>query len=72
MPMRKDSTSSGSSSSNEGSIGRWQRDHLGVLLAEQIVEDELAPGSGPARALLICSMQIMSSSDCTPVLLTMC
>ena len=59
MPMRKDSTSSGSSGGNEGSIGRWQRDHLGVLLAEQVVEDELARGSNPAQALLICSMQII-------------
>ena len=71
MRMRKDSTSSGSSGGNEGSSGRWQRDHLGVLLAEQVVEDELARGSNPAQALLICSMQIMSSSGCAPVLLTM-
>ena len=69
--MWKKITSSGSSAGDEGSIGRWQRDHLEVLLADQVVGDELARGSKPAQALLICSMQIMSSSGCTPVLLTM-
>ena len=68
MPMQKSSTSSDGS---DGGGGRRQRDHLGELLAEQVVVDELARGSNPGRAPLVCIMQIESSSGCTPWLLSM-
>ena len=55
MPMWKISTSSGGSSGGDGGSECRQQDHLGVLLAEQLVEDELAWGSNPGRALLVCS-----------------
>ena len=61
MPMWKISTSSGGSSGGDGGSECRQQDHLGVLLAEQLVEDELAWGSNPGRALLICSCR--SSQD---------
>ena len=41
--------------SSENSSGdQQQRDLLGGNLAEQLVEDEPARGSNPARTLLIC------------------
>eukprot|EP00325_Prymnesiales_sp_UTEX-LB-985_P029171 CAMPEP_0174738496 /NCGR_PEP_ID=MMETSP1094-20130205/70041_1 /TAXON_ID=156173 /ORGANISM="Chrysochromulina brevifilum, Strain UTEX LB 985" /LENGTH=87 /DNA_ID=CAMNT_0015941921 /DNA_START=193 /DNA_END=456 /DNA_ORIENTATION=+ len=71
MQMRKSSTSSGSSGSEDGGGGRRQQDHLGELLAEQVVVDELARGSNPGQAPLLCVMQMESSSGCTPWLLSM-
>ena len=55
----------------DGSSAPRQQDHLELLLAEQLVVNELARGSNPERALLICFMRIESSSGCTPALLTM-
>ena len=71
MPRRKSSTSSGSGSGEDGSSDRRQRDHLDAILAEQIVVDQLARDLNPGRTVLICFMQIQSSSGCAPWLLTM-
>ena len=56
--MSKSITSSGSHSGEDGSTRRWQRDHLGVPLAEQVVEDEPAHDSNPGRSLLISIMRL--------------
>ena len=61
--MSKSITSSGSRGGEDGSTGRWQRGRLGVLLAEQVVEDEPAQGSNPGRALLICIMPLPHSEN---------
>jgi len=47
MPMWKISTSSGGSSGGDGGSERRHYDHLELLLAEQLVEYELAWGSDP-------------------------
>ena len=53
MPMWKISTSSGNSSGDDGGCERRQQDHLGDLLAEQVVVNELARGSNPERTSLM-------------------
>ena len=59
------------SGGGDGGSERRQRTHLGVLLAEQLVGYELAHGPTPAQARPICVVRIMSSSGCTPWLVTM-
>ena len=39
----------GSGGSEDGINNRWQRDLLGIILAEKLVEDELGRGSNPAE-----------------------
>ena len=70
MPRWKSSTSSGSGGSEDGSSDRRQRDHVGVLLADQLVVNELARDPSPSQTLLI-RLRRLSSSDCTPWLLSM-
>ena len=36
---------------DDGNDARWQQDHLELLLAEQLVDDEHTRGSNPGRAV---------------------
>ena len=71
MPMRKTSTRSGSSGSEDGSSGRRQQNHLGDLLAEHLVEDELDRARLRHNPFSSTLEQSTSSSCCTPWLLIM-